>query len=68
MTKKVIVRTIKMRKETVDELQFSSKFDRGDLMRRLREEGYEVARSGSPSGRTTSAAIPTTPGIDEAAE
>ena len=41
----VIVRTIKMRKETVDELQFSSKFDRGpDLMRRLREEGYEVAK------------------------
>jgi hypothetical protein len=40
----VIVRTIKMRKETVDELQFSSKFDRGpDLMRRLREEGCEVA-------------------------
>jgi NTE family protein len=43
--KDVIVRTIKMRKETVDELQFSSKFDRGpDLMRRLREEGYEVAK------------------------
>ena len=42
--KDVIVRTIKMRKETVDELQFSSKFDRGpDLMRRLREEGCEVA-------------------------
>jgi NTE family protein len=41
----VIVRTIKMRKETVDELQFSSKFDRGpDLMRRLRKEGYEVAK------------------------
>jgi NTE family protein len=43
--KDVVVRTIKMRKETVDELQFSSKFDRGpDLMRRLREEGYEVAK------------------------
>ena len=42
--KDVIVRTIKMRKETVDELQFSSKFDRGaDLMRQLRKEGHEVA-------------------------
>jgi NTE family protein len=42
--KDVIVRTIKMRKETVDELQFSSKFDRSpDLMRRLHDEGYEVA-------------------------
>jgi NTE family protein len=42
--KDVIVRTIKMRKETVDELQFSSKFDRSpDFMRRLCEEGYEVA-------------------------
>jgi NTE family protein len=41
----VIVRTIKMRKETVDELSFSSKFDRSpDFMRRLRKEGYEVAR------------------------
>jgi len=43
--KDVIVRTIKMRKETVDELQFSSKFDRSpDFMHRLREEGYEVAK------------------------
>jgi NTE family protein len=42
--KKVVVRTIKMRKETVDELQFSSKFDRSfDFMDRLRREGREVA-------------------------
>jgi len=38
-----IVRTIKMRKETVDELPFSSKFDRSPgFMHRLRKEGYEV--------------------------
>jgi NTE family protein len=42
--KDVIVRTIKMRKKTCDELRYSSKFDRSrGFMRRLREEGYEVA-------------------------
>lgn len=42
--KKVVVRTIKMRRKTCDELRFSSKFDRSfDLMDRLRQEGAEVA-------------------------
>ena len=39
----MIVRTIKMREETVNELACSSKFDRSPaFMRRLRKEGYEV--------------------------
>ena len=41
--KQVTVRTIKMRKQTYDELQFSSKFDRSqDILKRLRDEGLEV--------------------------
>ena len=41
----VIVRTIKMREETVNELACSSKFDRSPaFMHRLRKEGYEVAK------------------------
>ena len=43
-SKKIAVRTIKMRKETVDELQLSSKFDRSlAFLDRLRLEGREVA-------------------------
>jgi len=41
---KVVVRTIKMRKNTADALTCASKFDRSRrCMRDLREEGYEVA-------------------------
>jgi NTE family protein len=41
----VVVRTIKMRKATVDELRCSSKFDRSpEFMQRLRKEGYEVGK------------------------
>ena len=41
----VIVRTIKMREDTVDGLSCSSKFDRSPAcMRKLRDEGYEVAK------------------------
>ena len=41
----VIVRTIKMRKATVDELPCSSKFDRSpEFMHRLHKEGYEVGK------------------------
>jgi NTE family protein len=41
--KEVVVRTIKMRKETCDELQFSSKFNRSrDVLNRLRDEGLAV--------------------------
>ena len=40
----VIVRTIKMRERNCRRTAILSKFDRGpDLIRRLREEGYEVA-------------------------
>lgn len=43
--KHVTVRTIKMKKETADELRYSSKFDRSrDFMDQLREEGRVVAR------------------------
>jgi len=43
--KDVVVRTIKMRKATVDELRCSSKFDRSpEFMQRLRKEGYEVGK------------------------
>ena len=43
--KPVTVRTIKMRKGTADNLQYSSKFDRDhDFMDQLRREGSEVAR------------------------
>ena len=43
--KHVTVRTIKMKKETADELRYSSKFDRSrDFMDQLREEGRAVAR------------------------
>jgi NTE family protein len=42
--KPVIIRTIKMEKETADELSYSSKFDRSrDRMAALSEEGYRVA-------------------------
>ncbi|MGA9196679.1 MAG: hypothetical protein WB037_16455, partial [Pseudolabrys sp.] len=41
--KEVVVRTIKMRKETCDGLQFSSKFNRSrDVLVRLRDEGLAV--------------------------
>jgi NTE family protein len=43
--KHVTVRTIKMKKETADELRYSSKFNRDrKFMDRLRDEGREVAR------------------------
>jgi NTE family protein len=43
LEKEVVVRTIKMRKQTCDELQYSSKFNRGrDVLNRLRDEGLEV--------------------------
>jgi NTE family protein len=43
--KHVIVRTIKMKEETVDELRYSSKFDRSrEFMDQLRQEGREVGR------------------------
>jgi NTE family protein len=43
--KHVIVRTIKMKEETVDELRYSSKFDRSrEFMEQLRKEGRAVAR------------------------
>lgn len=42
--KSVKIRTIKMRKETVDNLRYSSKFNRSrDLIDELREEGRQVA-------------------------
>lgn len=42
--KQVVVRTIKMRQQTCDELQYSSKFDRSlEFLDKLRAEGYEVA-------------------------
>jgi NTE family protein len=42
--KPVIIRTIKMEKETADELSYSSKFDRSrDRMTALSDEGYRVA-------------------------
>jgi len=45
-TKDVTVRTIKMQRETCDELQYSSKFDRSaDFLHRLRTEGEEVAKN-----------------------
>lgn len=41
----VIVRTIKMRKDTADGLSCASKFDRSPTcMRKLRDEGYAVAK------------------------
>jgi NTE family protein len=41
----VVVRTIKMRKATVDELPCSSKFDRSpEFMQRLHKEGHEVGK------------------------
>jgi NTE family protein len=44
--KRVIVRTIKMKEKTADELRYSSKFDRSrDFTERLREEGEKVARN-----------------------
>jgi NTE family protein len=44
--KHVIVRTIKMKEETVDELRYSSKFDRSrEFMDQLRKEGRAVARN-----------------------
>lgn len=43
--KNVIVRTIKMKQGTADNLQFSSKFDRSRaFMERLRDEGRKVGR------------------------
>jgi NTE family protein len=43
--KRVIVRTIKMKEKTADELRYSSKFDRSrDFTEKLREEGEKVAR------------------------
>jgi NTE family protein len=43
--KKIIIRTIKMKKETADALRFSSKFNRGrGFLDRLRAEGRDVAR------------------------
>jgi NTE family protein len=43
--KPVIVRTIKMKRETADNLQYSSKFNRSHaLMKELRDEGRKVAR------------------------
>jgi NTE family protein len=43
--KHVTVRTIKMKKATADNLQYSSKFDRSrEFMDQLRKEGHEVAR------------------------
>jgi NTE family protein len=43
--KHVIVRTIKMKEETADELRYSSKFDRSrEFMDQLRNEGRAVAR------------------------
>jgi NTE family protein len=43
--KPVIIRTIKMEKETADELSYSSKFDRSrDRMTALADEGYRVAQ------------------------
>jgi NTE family protein len=42
--KPVIIRTIKMEKETADELSYSSKFDRSrDRMTTLSDEGYRIA-------------------------
>lgn len=44
--KHVTVRTIKMRRETCDSLQYSSKFDRShEALNRLRTEGEEVAKN-----------------------
>lgn len=44
--KHVTVRTIKMKKETADELRYSSKFNRSrEFMDQLRNEGREVARA-----------------------
>jgi NTE family protein len=43
--KHVTVRTIKMKKVTADNLQYSSKFDRSrEFMDQLRKEGHAVAR------------------------
>jgi NTE family protein len=43
--KDVVVRTIKMKKETADELRYSSKFDRSrEFMDQLRQEGQAIAR------------------------
>jgi NTE family protein len=43
--KPVIVRTIKMKQKTADNLQYSSKFDRSRaFMEEMRDEGREVAR------------------------
>jgi NTE family protein len=43
--KHVVVRTIKMKKETADELRYSSKFDRSrEFMDQLRQKGHAVAR------------------------
>ena len=43
--KKVIVRTIKIKQETVDNLRYSSKFNRSsNFMNQLRDEGRQVAR------------------------
>jgi NTE family protein len=43
--KQVIVRTIKIKQETVDKLLYSSKFDRSaTFMNQLRDEGRQVAR------------------------
>jgi NTE family protein len=43
--KHVVVRTIKMKERTADELRYSSKFDRSaEFMDRLRQEGHAVAR------------------------
>jgi NTE family protein len=43
--KRVIVRSIKIKQETVDKLRYSSKFNRSaGFMKQLREEGREVAR------------------------
>jgi hypothetical protein len=39
----VTVRTIKLRKQTCDELQYSTKFNRShNILNRLRDEGREV--------------------------
>ena len=43
--KTVTVRAIKMKKETADELRYSSKFDRSrSFLDQLRKEGHEVAQ------------------------
>ena len=42
--RKIIVRTIKMRKDTADKLRFSSKFNRSrEFINQLRDEGRDVA-------------------------